>query len=268
MKPSSNPSCDSIPPNNRDEVLTPITDPSRDYFDFSSDHFNESDQSSPGYPALFDDSVDSLAAFAMPTFQPINDVASAQTTAKPQTVSPKDVFLETMPAPPSSAMTNLSTPGTHYMDSPYGIHSTDTSPMFGDESLDDDADTWSSLFPSEQPHGGDMFTPDAVHQSMEPMSPPMSRNQSSPGMSSRLHNRHSSISGVNARKRDKPLPPITVDDPTDVVAVKRARNTAAARKSRAKKMEKVEDMEKTIMHLEIEVEKWKAIAMARNLGQV
>jgi len=241
-------------------------DSSPGYFDFPSDHIHESDQSSPDYPALFEDSSDSFASFTMPTFQPINDAQASN----PQTVSPRDIFLETMSAPPSSAMTNISTPGTLYMDSPYGVHSTDTSPMFGDEGLDEDADNWSSLFPQEQAQTSDLFPPEVVHQSIESMGPPpMSRNQSSPGQSSsRSHNRHSSISGVSARRRDKPLPPITIEDPTDLVAVKRARNTAAARKSRAKKMEKVEDMEKTIMHLESEVEKWKAIAMARTAGQI
>ena len=43
---------------------------------------------------------------------------------------------------------------------------------------------------------------------------------------------HSSVSGVTSRKRDKPLPPIIVEDPNDTVAMKRARNTLAARKSR------------------------------------
>jgi hypothetical protein len=67
---------------------------------------------------------------------------------------------------------------------------------------------------------------------------------------------------VNARKRDKPLPPIVVDE-SDAVALKRARNTAAARKSRAKKVNEREDMEGRIAELEAEVERWKSIALGR-----
>ena len=75
---------------------------------------------------------------------------------------------------------------------------------------------------------------------------------------------HASISGVNARKRDKPLPPIVVDDPNDTIAMKRARNTLAARKSRQRKMQKMEELEDQIAKLETERDHWKDIALQRS----
>ena len=78
---------------------------------------------------------------------------------------------------------------------------------------------------------------------------------------------HSSVSGVNSRKRDKPLPPIIVEDPNDTVAMKRARNTLAARKSRQRKMQRFDELEDKIAKLEAERDHWKAIALKRTGGQ-
>jgi len=72
---------------------------------------------------------------------------------------------------------------------------------------------------------------------------------------------------VSKKRRDKPLPPIAVD-PNDKAAMKRARNTLAARDSRQRKFEHVAKLEglnaeleaKNAM-LEAEVEKWKNIAL-------
>ena len=99
----------------------------------------------------------------------------------------------------------------------------------------------------------------------------MVASASSPGASPRSgrSGRHSSVSGVKARNRDKPLPPI-VYDASDPVAVKRARNTEAARKSRARKLELQESMERRIAELEKQLEEarqseqyWKSIAQAK-----
>jgi hypothetical protein len=56
------------------------------------------------------------------------------------------------------------------------------------------------------------------------------------------------VAGVNARQR-KPLPPIKFDS-ADPAAMKRARNTEAARKSRARKLERQGEMERRIEELE------------------
>ncbi|KFZ11289.1 hypothetical protein V502_07623 [Pseudogymnoascus sp. VKM F-4520 (FW-2644)] len=48
----------------------------------------------------------------------------------------------------------------------------------------------------------------------------------------------SAAAGISARKHNQPLPPIVVEDPNDTVAIKRARNTLAARKSRQRNRER------------------------------
>ena len=52
-------------------------------------------------------------------------------------------------------------------------------------------------------------------------------------------------------------------DPNDKVALKRARNTLAARDSRQRKFDHVNLLEKRNAELEAEVEKWKRIAFAQ-----
>ena len=191
------------------------------------------------------------------------------------TVSLKDVQLFNS-EPASTSFTNLTTPGTDLMESPQIAYSTDTSPMFATDNLPADSSYWEPLF------NGDEFVNDtAVAQSIERSSeqpfeqpfqdvhhaPRMSRNTSSPGKSSgRSSNqgRHSFTSGVGARRRDKPLPAITVEDPTDTVAMKRARNTMAARKSRQKRVQRQEELEAQIAELEGQIDHWKGIA--RDLG--
>ncbi|KAJ3579278.1 hypothetical protein NPX13_g1292 [Xylaria arbuscula] len=66
-----------------------------------------------------------------------------------------------------------------------------------------------------------------------------------------------------SRRRDKPLPPIIIDNPEDTVNMKRARNTLAARKSRERKAQRLEELEKLIEKLEQERDKWRSVAMGR-----
>jgi len=66
------------------------------------------------------------------------------------------------------------------------------------------------------------------------------------------------------RRTDKQLPPIVVEDPSDTVAMKRARNTLAARKSRQRKTQKMEEYEDKIEKLEAERDHWKTIALRRS----
>ncbi|KAF2222961.1 hypothetical protein BDZ85DRAFT_282001 [Elsinoe ampelina] len=175
------------------------------------------------------------------------------------TISPKDLLMDSGSVPPSAAFTNLTTPGSAYLDTPDDF--IETSPMF--DSLDA-PETWPSLFPQDD---------------AEPAQPPpMTRSESSssqivvhPGGLSRKRGTTSASpltgtsrpsSSVGISKREKPLPAIVVD-PNDAVAVKRARNTAAARKSRAKKVQETETFQARIAELEQEVEHWKAIALAK-----
>ena len=95
---------------------------------------------------------------------------------------------------------------------------------------------------------------------IETTSQPRRKSSNSPSAG---HGRHSSVAGVNSRRRDKPLPPIIVDDPADTTAMKRARNTLAARKSRERKAQRLDDLELKIAKLEEERDHWKRIALSR-----
>jgi len=150
----------------------------------------------------------------------------------------------------------------------------ETSPTFPNDSALDvgGQDPWFSLFPDankgldddgkpgneSSPSGGSPLEPDEEIQVQEHMRSKGRSTKSSP------NNKHSSVSGVSSRKRDKPLPPIVVEDPNDQTAMKRARNTLAARKSRQKKMEKVEELEARIVVLEQERDHWKNMALTRS----
>lgn len=213
-------------------------------------------------------SLDGMADFDMhvPTtsFSPVNQRTSTSVSTSVHTVSPKDLLLDTTSAPPSTSMTNLTTPGTNYMESPsYDIDSRDTSPLFGTENLGVDADFWPSLFGDDPRHENDNVGKKSPVLSTH-VAPPMSRYGSSPGqLSSKGSHQanHASSNGVSAKRRDKPLPAITIEDPTDIVAVKRARNTMAARKSRQRRVERTEELQNLVADLEKKVDHWKQIAL-------
>jgi general control protein GCN4 len=198
------------------------------------------------------------------SFAPVNQ-QTPPSTSSVYTVSPKDLMLDTMSAPPSTTLTNLTTPGTNYMESPYMIDSADTSPLFANDALGVDADCWPSLFDGEPSQEFDESSLDSPTLNMY-SAPRMSRYGSSPGQPSSKgshQGRHSSVSGVSAKRRDKPLPAITIEDPTDIIAVKRARNTMAARKSRQKRVERNEELMTQVSELEKKVDYWKQIALSR-----
>ena len=179
-------------------------------------------------------------------------------------VSLQDIQFNSEPA--STTLTNLTTPGSDPLNSPFAL-STDTSPIFaGDLNLAAEADSWPPLISSDELMN-DMPT---EHSTEEPLldlsvAPCMSRNASSPGQfSSRGSNqcRHSFTSGVGSKRRDKPLPAIVIDDPTDSIKVKRARNTLAARKSRQKRVQIHDELETQVADLKNQVSYWRDIALA------
>ena len=51
------------------------------------------------------------------------------------------------------------------------------------------------------------------------------------------------------KQRSQPLQPIIIDDIKDAVALKRAKNTEAARRSRARKMERMNQLEEKVENL-------------------
>lgn len=208
-----------------------------------------------GSDADFGTAYDELFDTAATSFTAVNNGTGATSTS---TVSPKDLFNDFIgSAPASAAFTNLTSPDmTPFMDG----HSTDVSPMFmNTDDLGANTDNWFSLFP-ESGSATEAAT-----------APPMQRNDSNitdgsagdspmitldehnfrrkPSTNSPGHGRHSSISGVKPRRRKAPLMPISVDK-EDKVAVKRARNTLAARESRQRKLDHLGSLEARIKELE------------------
>ncbi|OIW25034.1 hypothetical protein CONLIGDRAFT_663737 [Coniochaeta ligniaria NRRL 30616] len=153
---------------------------------------------------------------------------SASNSTNMGTISPSELL---MSAPNSTALTALTSPSIY---TPELSDSFDVSPSFEPADAWDNSDNWPSLFPDSN------------------TAQPLVADQS-PDMD---------VAGVNARKRDKPLPPIVIDDPNDTIAVKRARNTLAARKSRERKAAKMEELEAEIARLEADRDYWKNLAMA------
>lgn len=180
------------------------------------------------------------------------------------TVSPSEIHVN----PPMSGSTaNLASPySASLFDSPSEGY--DTSPFFSADDVHDNGE-WYSLFPDATPESSDSvrnITPDtpetaALFNASEASPCSTDSPGTSPIFRGTNNHKRSNTSGI--RKRSAQLPPIIVDDPTDVVAMKRARNTLAARKSRAKKAEKMDEMQATIEELKSQVEYWRNLAQNR-----
>ncbi|KAL2140354.1 hypothetical protein VTI28DRAFT_3883 [Corynascus sepedonium] len=205
---------------------------------------------------------------ALPSGFDLSGSASSSTT-NVGTVSPQDLLIQEpfMSAPNSTALTALTSPSM-YGESPEFGDVYDVSPSFGSGDFDTGStDAWFPLFPQANPRPEAAPKPASAEQSpasksddLEVASALGHRRKSSG--TSPPSSRPSSIAGVGSRRRDKPLPPIIVEDPTDVVAMKRARNTLAARKSRERKAQRLEELEEKIAKLTAERDHWKNIALA------
>ena len=165
------------------------------------------------------------------------------------TVSPKDLMFENS-VPPSGAFTDLSTPP---FDSP-GTFSQNPSPLFTDADVGTE---WPSLFND----GSAMNSFDAAfgftglaetkeeefQKPALPMSPAPKRvvAKASP-VSATGGTKHSTVSGISRSRKE--LSPLEFDT-SDPIAAKRARNTEAARKSRARKLERQTAADTTINDL-------------------
>jgi len=213
---------------------------------------------------------------AVPTMYDTSMTRSASSSTNMGTVSPQDLMVRdpSMSAPNSTAFTNLTSPSV-YTDSPAYPEGYEVSPMYGGNDLDPAmSDPWFPLFPD----AGATTSADVVDQSPVDQSPlePLEEFEVSEQLRTSQRKRSgtspgsvkaSSTSGVSARKRNQPLPPIVVEDPHDTVAIKRARNTLAARKSRQKKMERFDELEGEIEQLKKDRDHWKALALARSAAQ-
>lgn len=209
-------------------------------------------------------------AFSSPAIPAYDLHSVSSSTTNIGTVSPQDLLIrEPFSAPNSTAFTNLTSPSI-YNESP-DYHDFDVSPDFGSTDFGSGSnDPWFPLFPQETTIKEQVLALDNSPQLSEDLemvetnSQPRRKSANSPPSGG--HGRHSSVSGVNSRRRDKPLPAIIVDDPGDTTAMKRARNTLAARKSRERKAQRFDDLEDKIAKLEAERDHWKRIAMNRTGG--
>lgn len=174
-----------------------------------------------------------------------------------------------MSAPNSTALTALTSPSMYGDTSPEFGDSFDVSPNFGTGDFEAGGnDVWYPLFPQENNTAAQVSndaeqSPTEKSDDMEVVERPSGHRRKSSTNSPSSSGRHSSVSGVNSRRRDKPLPPIIVEDPSDATAMKRARNTLAARKSRERKVQRFEELEEKIAKLEAERDHWKKMALGR-----
>ncbi|GAB0137636.1 hypothetical protein EsDP_00005893 [Epichloe bromicola] len=210
-----------------------------------------------------------LSSPALPSVMDFNGSMSSSTSTF-GTVSPHDLLVQEpfMSAPNSAALTALTSPSI-YNESP-DFDGFDVSPNFGSADFDGPGDPWYPLFPQDSNSGPELMTPDPEGSPAEkPDGTDSADRASAAGSRKKMANsppgggRHSSVAGVSSRKRDKPLPPIVVEDPDDPTAMKRARNTLAARKSRQRKALRFEELEERIAKLEAERDHWKKIALSQ-----
>ncbi|KAK2613042.1 General control protein [Conoideocrella luteorostrata] len=220
----------------------------------------------------FEGGASAFSSPAVPSAMDFNGSMSSSTSTM-GTVSPHDLLVHEpfMSAPNSAALTALTSPSI-YNESP-DFDGYDVSPNFGSTDFDGSGDPWYPLFPQDSTNQssevvdaeGSPTTKSEDVDSVGKASGTSSRKNASQSPTS--GGRHSSVAGVNSRKRDKPLPPIVVDDPHDTVAMKRARNTLAARKSRERKAQRFDELEDRIAKLEAERDHWKQIALSQSGSQ-
>jgi hypothetical protein len=211
----------------------------------------------------------STTAYSSPALPNVFDLdSSASSTNNMGTVSPHDLLISEpfMSAPNSSALTALTSPSV-YNESPDFGDGYDVSPNFGSADFADGSDVWFPLFPPTNNNNTQVTvkpdqSPATQSDELEVVETATAGHQRRKSGNSPPSGRHSSISGVNSRRRDKPLPPIIVEDPSDTVAMKRARNTLAARKSRERKAQRLDELEEKIEKLTADRDFWKERALA------
>jgi general control protein GCN4 len=213
------------------------------------------------------------SAYSSPAVASIYDLSanlSSSSSTNMGTVSPQDLHRDPFAsAPNSTAFTNLTSPSTYDDASPEYNDNFDVSPFVGNNGDIDQAlagDPWYPLFPQDdqvQESSAADHSPLLPEEELEVSE--VLRSSTGRRRSGSATSPQSAVSGV--RKRDKPLPPIIVEDPNDTVAMKRARNTLAARKSRQRKMQRFEELEDEIAKLKAERDHWKSLALRRSGGQ-
>lgn len=145
----------------------------------------------------------------------------------------------------------------------------DQSPLFQDVDISSKHD-WSSLFEGEQslelPNKAqsvepvilksESLSPSPVIKTEDVLSPLLSTSKVTKQRQSSIESQSSDykkdslgITAYNRKPRSTPLQPISLPEDGDSIAVKRARNTEAARRSRARKLERMVQLEDRVQEL-------------------
>lgn len=208
--------------------------------------------------------------------------------ARESVSSPEELtLLENMDVPELSPSVGTITPmqlHSSIVESVFSPSIAGTSPMF--EETEMDSDNWESLFepsellssipaPAEKDVTPLVETKEIAAETPEVARPLCSkRSASEADLSLPVSKKPSTVdelgvTAYNRKQRVLPLSPIVVDS-SDPIAAKRARNTEAARRSRARKMErmsqledKVEELQEKNEALEQEVERLRALLAQR-----
>ncbi|KAG6011309.1 hypothetical protein E4U43_008407 [Claviceps pusilla] len=195
------------------------------------------------------------------------------------TISPHDLVHDSMSAPTSGALTALTTPSSIFDESP-DIDVFGVSPLFGSHEFDASCD-W-PLFPRDSSYQKDTQLPESEVTSAEARDDKVSTTEPAlavDNLSTTINSpasrgaRQSSVGRVNSRRR-KPLSPIIAPDVNDITAMKRHRNTLAARKSRQRKVlhlaaleARIAELEAERDHWEAESHHWKSLALSQSAAQ-
>lgn len=199
-------------------------------------------------------------------FKAVNSRAAAQPSAPSSyTVSPRELNMDHS-APNSNTFTNLTTPSM-YDGSPDDLSSFEASPLFTNQTDGSHSSQWPSLFADED---NVLYAPAA--EAPQPAAADMARSSSSTSTNSEstpaavraetARQRMSISAGVHKNKRTgRVLGPIEVDE-ADSAAIKRAKNTLAARKSRQKKRDVEDQLRMDLAEMTAQRDRWMHVAIA------
>jgi len=205
----------------------------------------------PGGDDLFasqEDGMTGLDNFPTSDFTAVN---SSSATQNPTTVSPQELF------------NTFATPESGYLESPImGSSAYATTPLEDGGFMDDTLDYSSMNMPLFPQDSSDQFMETSMQRvhsqsfSQSASASPMVRQRSGPSSGSRpgtAHSRKPSIvAGVakaSANKSRKPLPEIVIKEDDAKEIAKRKKNTAAARKSRENRANRMEALEAEVARL-------------------
>lgn len=195
-----------------------------------------------------EDGMTGFDNFPSSNFTAINSSPAMQHTA---TVSPQELF------------NSFTTPDSGYLESPImGSSAYATTPLEDGGFMDDSLDYSSMNMPLFPQDGSDQFMETAMQRvhsqsfTHSDSASPMVRQRSGPSPGSRPGTAHSrkpslaaGVAKASAVKSRKPLPEIVIKDDDAREIAKRKKNTAAARKSRENRANRMEALEAEVSRL-------------------